>query len=244
MGSIGDIKAVRVTVSCNAYKSGVTYSRSVVGLLSHFAIAASSLPLKSLFSLARITLVNMFAKQITSLALSAIVAAAPLLASAAHVPRNTPSPVLIGYAHNWDEGDPYQGHGFDGTAPYIRLVDFPATYNVLVVSFATGDAQSGTVSFVPKMQTPEAFRADVQVIDGVGPGAWCGDALNNHVTSSDLPHLIAQAAKKQGRRIVLSVGGADGSFPITSQNVAAFTKSLASVIEEYDFVCAAYQLVY
>jgi chitinase len=49
--------------------------------------------------------------------------------------------------------------------------------------------------------------------------------------------FVTQAAKKQGRRVILSVGGADGSFPITSQNVDAFTKSLGAVIDEYDFVC-------
>jgi hypothetical protein len=119
----------------------------------------------------------MFPKQLTCVALAAMFAAAPLIASAAVAPRNAPSPVLIGYAHNWDEGDPYQGRGFDSTAPYIRLVDFPTTYNVLVVSFATGDAQSGTVYFKPKIQTPEEFKADVQVCVAmplrVGPGSVC-----------------------------------------------------------------------
>lgn len=87
------------------------------------------------------------------------------LPSTTHTARAAGSgKTLIGYAHNWDAGAPYPGRGFDGTAPYIRLTDFNAAYNVLVVAFADSTA-GGAVSFAPKVQTPEAFKADIQV--------WC-----------------------------------------------------------------------
>lgn len=61
----------------------------------------------------------------------------------------TGNSVLIGYWHNWADGAPYNGKGYTEGSPYMRLQEWPLNYNVLQVSFATGNPD-GSVVFAPK----------------------------------------------------------------------------------------------
>jgi chitinase len=93
-------------------------------------------------------------------------------------------------------------------SPNIALGRVPAQYNVIYAAFAVADgAGTGRVKFDQRVQTNSSFVADL-------------DAL-----------------QRAGRRVVLSVGGADdGGLQIrTPAQVSAFLASVSGIIDRYHF---------
>ena len=180
------------------------------------------------------------------------------------------------------------GKGFSGTAPYIRLPDFDPAYNVLMVAFASSGS-NGSVSFTPKFQSADEFKADIQVRVCVIASCGCcvtlslppyDSLLNSFFTWSIFPgcvyiaqvskrprvvafasafsrekrrycstrrmhmglpntrtplhmHATQQAAKAQGRKVCISLGGADGALSVTAANADAFASSLSDMPVSY-----------
>jgi chitinase len=105
---------------------------------------------------------------------------------------------------------------FDNGAAVQTLAQVPTTYNVVEVAFANADgAGDGGVSFsidsglaaaVPGGYTAAQFTADIKTLHS------------------------------QGRFVVLSVGGQNGSFPITSATMATnFANSAYALVQQYGF---------
>lgn len=70
-----------------------------------------------------------------------------------------PQPALVGYWHNWD----------DGNAPYLNLTAIDSRYNVIDVSFAV--PQSGTdykMEFVPDQVSQAVFISQLQTLQSQG----------------------------------------------------------------------------
>ena len=68
-------------------------------------------------------------------------------------------PALVGYWHNWN----------DGNAPYIPLDQVDQRYNVVNIAFAIPEAGSDfKISFVPEQVSPAAFKAQVQTLQSQG----------------------------------------------------------------------------
>ena len=97
-------------------------------------------------------------------------------------------------------------HNFDNGSGLIRIADVPNVWDVIVVAFAD-DAGNGNVQF------------------NLDPG------LNKAQFISDIA-----AKKAQGKVVVLSFGGQNGTITLNnSTNVANFVSSTAAIINEYGF---------
>lgn len=92
-------------------------------------------------------------------------------------------------------------------APYIRLRDVNPKYNVINVAFATPVSFSDmTMTFAPTQQTKAEFISDIQ------------------------------ALQAQGRRVQISIGGADAPVELkTTADKDKFVASMKSIITEYGF---------
>lgn len=95
----------------------------------------------------------------------------------------------------------------DASAPYIPLNNIDNRYNVIMVSFAVPTSPSDmNMLFVPDGTPPTTF----------------------------VQHI--QALKAQGKKVILSIGGATTSIDVTtSQNKTAFINSLNTLITTYGF---------
>ena len=91
--------------------------------------------------------------------------------------------------------------------PSVRLRDVPRDYDLVMVSFATGDSD-GTLRFSQSVQSPASFAADVQALRATG-----------------------------GRRVLLSVGGwRDGGLEIRSAaQLRVFLRSVSAIIDTHHF---------
>jgi len=70
-----------------------------------------------------------------------------------------PNPALVGYWHNWN----------DGNAPYIPLTQIDSRYNIIDISFAV--PQPGTdynMHFVPDQVTQQTFISQVEALQAEG----------------------------------------------------------------------------
>ncbi|MBI3883139.1 MAG: chitinase [Sphingobacteriales bacterium] len=107
------------------------------------------------------------------------------------------SHVIVGYFQNWDIPQ----------APYIRLSQVDAKYNVINVSFATPVSPSDmTMTFTPAVQTKAEFISDIQTLH------------------------------TQGRKVQISIGGADAPVELnTAADVTKFVTTMESIITEYGF---------
>jgi chitinase len=107
------------------------------------------------------------------------------------------SKVIVGYFHNWN----------NASAPYIRLRDVNAKYNVVNIAFATPVSHGDmTMTFEPTMQTKAEFISDIK------------------------------ALQAQGRRVQISIGGADAPVEIhTAADRTKFVNSMKNIITEYGF---------
>ncbi len=93
-------------------------------------------------------------------------------------------------------------------AGFMRLDRVPESYDVVHVAFAVADpCGDGSMRFTPDPASPVSqFKADVNGL------------------------------RARGRKVVLSVGGANGSLPIDSAaRRARFVASLTALVEEYGF---------
>jgi len=97
-------------------------------------------------------------------------------------------------------------HDFDNGSGVIRLANVDATWDVIVIAFAD-DAGNGNVSFTLDPSLNKAtFIADVA------------------------------AKRAQGKKVVLSFGGQNGTVTLNnSTNVANFVSSTAAILNEYGF---------
>lgn len=110
-----------------------------------------------------------------------------------------PDRVVVGYWHNWNASS--QGG-------YIRLVDVPSYYNVIVVAFVEKVGEDGTIRFVPDTEvvSEAQFRADV---------------------------VAAQAA---GKKILISIGGQNNHLILSTTAMRDnFTNSMIATIEDWGF---------
>jgi chitinase len=105
---------------------------------------------------------------------------------------------------------------FDNGAAVQTLAQVPTTYNVVEVAFANADSagdggisfsiDSGLAAAVPGGYTAAQFTSDIKTLHG------------------------------QGRFVILSVGGQNGSFPITSNTMATnFANTAYALIQQYGF---------
>jgi chitinase len=93
------------------------------------------------------------------------------------------------------------------SAPYIRLRDVNPKYNVINVAFATPVSFSDmTMTFAPTQQTKAEFISDIQFL------------------------------QSQGRRVQISIGGADAPVELkTTADKDKFVSSMKAIITEYGF---------
>lgn len=96
----------------------------------------------------------------------------------------------------------------DQAVPFIRLGNISPKFDVINVAFALPDDKTlGQMVFhVYRGTTPDQFKADVAYLHSLG------------------------------KKVLISVGGANGSLALTNQDAQDhFVESMASIIEEYDF---------
>jgi chitinase len=93
-----------------------------------------------------------------------------------------------------------------GTPPYIRLRDVNPKYNVIQVAFGVSNTDYATVSFTPEGTTTADFIADIQTL------------------------------QSQGRKVLLSLGGQDGTLVLsTAAAKQSFITSMEALLDQYNF---------
>lgn len=93
-------------------------------------------------------------------------------------------------------------------APFIRLANVSPKFDVINIAFALPDQKTvGQMVFhLCKGTTPSQFKSDIAYLHSLG------------------------------KKVIISVGGANGSLALTDQHAQEnFVESMASIIEEYDF---------
>ncbi len=96
----------------------------------------------------------------------------------------------------------------NSAAPFIRLAHVSTKFDVINVAFALPDEKTvGQMVFhLSRGTTPDQFKADITYLHSLG------------------------------KKVVISVGGANGSLALTDHNAQTnFIESMSSIIEEYDF---------
>jgi len=99
-------------------------------------------------------------------------------------------------------------HNFDNGSTNIRLRDISSKYDVIQVAFAepAGGAGTGNMAFTPYNATTADFKSDVAYL------------------------------KSQGKKVLISLGGANGTIHLdTAAAKAAFVSSMQSIIDTYGF---------
>lgn len=124
---------------------------------------------------------------------------------------NKPTPglnkhLLIGYWHTW-------GGDASGGVPFVKLRDVDKNWDVINVSFAEPVSAGSTdgrmkfeVSGLSADYTKDDFKSDIK------------------------------ALQAEGKKIVLSIGGYEGYFSLTSQSaVSQFVSDIKGFVDEYGF---------
>jgi chitinase len=94
----------------------------------------------------------------------------------------------------------------DANAPFIRLGNVDSKYNVIEVAFATTGSDLSTLQFAPDGESDADFKADIASL------------------------------QSQGRKVLLSIGGENGSLQLnTDANKASFISSLQTILDNYNF---------
>lgn len=99
-------------------------------------------------------------------------------------------------------------HNFDNGSGNIRLRDISPDFDVINVSFAepTNGPQGGTIGFAPYNATDAEFIADIQYL------------------------------QSQGKKVIISIGGANGQVQLASTAAkGAFVSSMKAIITKYGF---------
>jgi len=90
--------------------------------------------------------------------------------------------------------------------PYIALRDVSPKYNVIQVAFAGSGSDYATMSFAPANGTAASFASDIQYV------------------------------QSQGRKVLISIGGQNGTLTLTSAaQKAAFISSMEAILDQYNF---------
>lgn len=149
----------------------------------------------------------MMKRSMLQLAISMGMVAVPSMVSASSTPMTNPdSGVVVGYWHNWCDGSGYQG----GNAPCVTLDEVNPMYNIVNVSFMkvynVADGRIPTFKLDPTIGLSEE-----QFIDQI----------------SDL--------NKQGRSVLLALGGADAHIELKTGDERAFADEIIRLTERYGF---------
>ncbi len=93
-----------------------------------------------------------------------------------------------------------------GSPPYIRLRDVNPKYNVIQVAFGSSAADYATISFAPENISTADFISDIQFLHS------------------------------QGRKVLLSLGGQNGTIVLTSAaQKQAFITTMKAILDQYNF---------
>ncbi|ANU39134.1 Chitinase [Vibrio scophthalmi] len=119
---------------------------------------------------------------------------------------NPEAGVVVGYWHNWCDGAGYKG----GNAPCVTLEEVDPMYNVVNVSFMkVFDVAEGRI---PTFRLDPAIGlSEQQFIDQIGE-------LN-----------------KQGRSVLIALGGADAHVELKAGDERAFADEIIRVTDRYGF---------
>ncbi|WP_241823122.1 glycosyl hydrolase family 18 protein, partial [Vibrio splendidus] len=119
---------------------------------------------------------------------------------------NPDSGVVVGYWHNWCDGGGYQG----GNAPCVTLDEVNPMYNIVNVSFMkVYDVADGRI---PTFKLdPTVGLSEEQFIDQIAE-------LN-----------------KQGRSVLIALGGADAHVELETGDERAFADEIIRLTERYGF---------
>lgn len=110
-----------------------------------------------------------------------------------------PEKVLVGYWHNWDEGN---------SLPFLELNEIDDRYNVICLSFA-----------IAKNADPTNMQFNMY-----------------SASAYDDPDLIAdiEAKKLEGKKVLMSIGGATGSFRLSNSTKRdGFIEDMKTIISNY-----------
>jgi chitinase len=120
-----------------------------------------------------------------------------ILATLASIVLHAQGPDLVGYWHNWN----------DGNAPYLELSEVDPRYTVIEVSFAVPAVGSTyDMVFAPAETAPATFIADVA------------------------------ALQAQGRKVLISIGGANATVHLDSDAERdQFVSSMLGILDTYGF---------
>ncbi|WP_283132059.1 immunoglobulin-like domain-containing protein [Enterovibrio norvegicus] len=119
---------------------------------------------------------------------------------------NPTAGVVVGYWHNWCDGGGYKG----GNAPCITLNEVNKDYNVVNVSFMkVYDVAEGRIP---------TFRLDPKI--GLSEQGFIDEIAN---------------LNRQGRSVLLALGGADAHVEMKAGDEQAFADEIIRVTEKYGF---------
>ena len=141
------------------------------------------------------------------LAISFGMVALPNAANASSTPMTNPNAgVVVGYWHNWCDGSGYKG----GNAPCVTLDEVNPMYNIVNVSFMkVYDLADGRI---PTFKLdPTIGLSEQQFIDQISE-------LN-----------------RQGRSVLLALGGADAHVELKTGDERAFADEIIRLTEKYGF---------
>ncbi|MGL4456569.1 MAG: glycosyl hydrolase family 18 protein, partial [Plesiomonas sp.] len=149
---------------------------------------------------------NIFKTSLLSSSIMLILSTIPAQASEAGAAMVNPqSGVVVGYWHNWCGGAGYKG----GIAPCITLDKINPQYNVVDISFMK---VYDTSNPIPTFQLdPEIGMSETQFIDQIAE-------LN-----------------RQGRSVLLALGGADAHIELRTGQEQAFADEIIRLVERYGF---------
>ncbi|WP_162813963.1 immunoglobulin-like domain-containing protein [Vibrio tetraodonis] len=114
--------------------------------------------------------------------------------------------VLVGYWHNWCEGDGYKG----GNAPCVELTEVDPQYNVVNVSFMK--VHEGATNHIPTFQLDPSIG----------------------MSEAEFKDQIANL-NEQGRSVLIALGGADAHIELRSGDEQALADEIIRLVDTYGF---------
>ena len=127
--------------------------------------------------------------------------------SASEMPDMSNKNIVMGFWHNWAEGE-WSGSGYQqGYFKNMSLTDIPEQYNVIAVAFMKVAAGSTDPipTFKPYNETDEEFRRQVGILNS------------------------------QGRAVLISLGGADAHIELSNTDEDALVERIIYLADTYGF---------
>ncbi|WP_338983904.1 glycosyl hydrolase family 18 protein [Spiroplasma endosymbiont of Othius punctulatus] len=118
--------------------------------------------------------------------------------------------ILVGFWHNFDDAIGYQG----GLAKYIDLTEVPSEYTVINVSFMKSYNLGEMPTFIPLVATHPEMNQDQK----------------DEFFANEIKQLHAQ-----GKKVVLSLGGADAHISLTVNQKDEFKNEILRLVEKFGF---------